>query len=160
MNLLGLEWLGRFFVLGDFENNVAMMVYGFTVRYLKILALAAMWFLGSISINYAACMPDNRILSASVLKELMSYGAKHGKQIVVFNDRLLNYGALMSFSSNNADVADQVIRMLQDLPSGRKAFRPGMLPLTKMRVRLNSKVAHDLGLSATSPEFQRFLRSD
>ena len=32
-----------------------MMVYGFTVRYLKILALAAMWFLGSISINYAAC---------------------------------------------------------------------------------------------------------
>lgn len=105
-------------------------------------------------------LPNNRILSASVLEELMSYGVKHGKQIVVFNDRLLKYGALMSISSNDADVADQVIRMLQDLPSGRKAFRPAMLPLTKMHVQLNSKVAHDLGLSATSPEFLRFLRSD
>ncbi|MEE8305179.1 MAG: ABC transporter substrate binding protein, partial [Candidatus Tectomicrobia bacterium] len=35
-------------------------------------------------------LPDNRILSPRVLKEMMSYGTAHGVQIVVFNSQLIN----------------------------------------------------------------------
>jgi ABC-type uncharacterized transport system substrate-binding protein len=104
-------------------------------------------------------LPDNRILSASALMELMAYGTKHGKQIVVFNDNLLKYGALMSVTSDEADVADQVIRVFQDSAS-RKASRPNMFPLTKMRVQVNPKVAQDLGLPMSLPEFEQYPRSD
>lgn len=101
-------------------------------------------------------LPDNRILSVPVLEELMSYGAKHGKQIVVFNEQLLKYGALLSIRSDDADVAEQVIRLLRESKSASAAPRPHMAPLTEMHLELNSTVARELGLNAT-PQFNRYL---
>jgi ABC-type uncharacterized transport system substrate-binding protein len=103
-------------------------------------------------------LPDNRILSVAVLEELMSYGVKHGKQIVVFNDRLLKLGALMSITSDAADVADQVIDLMLNPRTGARN-RPTLTPLTSMRVELNAQAASKLGLSA-SPDFIQFLDGD
>jgi ABC-type uncharacterized transport system substrate-binding protein len=103
-------------------------------------------------------LPDNRILSVTVLEELMAYGIRHRKQIVVFNDRLLKFGALMSITSNDGDVADQIIElMLNPRPSATAHMR--LVPLTSMQVAFNAGVASELGLSASS-EFQQFLNSD
>ena len=101
-------------------------------------------------------LPDNRILSVPVLKELMAYGIKHDKQIVVFNEKLLKFGALLSVTSNDADVADQVVNLLRENPFGGTAARPRMTPLTDMRIELNTQVAQELGL-ITTPQFNRFL---
>ena len=101
-------------------------------------------------------LPDNRILSVPVLKELMAYGIKHDKQIVVFNEKLLKFGALLSVTSNDTDVADQVVHLLRENPFGGTAARPRMTPLTDMRIELNTQVAQELGLIAT-PQFNRFL---
>ena len=45
----------------------------------------------------------------------MSYGTAHGVQIVVFNSQLMNLGAVMSIMSNDADVAEQVLKALYDV---------------------------------------------
>ena len=104
-------------------------------------------------------LPDNRILSVPVLEELMAYGVKHGKQLVVFNDQLLDFGALMSFTSDDGDVADQVLSLLRKSKSRATKARPVMLSLTTLHVELNTEVAQELGLSA-SPEFRQFLRGE
>jgi putative ABC transport system substrate-binding protein len=104
-------------------------------------------------------LPDNRILSVPVLQELMAYGAKYDKQIVVFNEQLLKYGALLSVSSSDADVANQVVRLLDDSEFGATTPRPRMVPLTTMRIELNFQVAQELGLT-TTPKFNKFLPID
>jgi ABC-type uncharacterized transport system substrate-binding protein len=103
-------------------------------------------------------LPDNRILSISVLEKLMAYGARHNQQLIVFNDRLLKYGALMSITSDHSDVADQIIDLMLSPRPGVMA-NSELVPLTSMNVAFNAGVANSLGLTAT-PEFRRFLQDD
>ena len=98
--------------------------------------------------------PDNRILSPRVLKEIMSYGTAHGVQIVVFNSQLMDLGAVMTISSNDADVAEQVLKALYDVTDNGSFAGPQMMPLTTMRVEINPNVSHDLRLSV-SPKLVR-----
>ena len=98
--------------------------------------------------------PDNRILSPRVLKEIMSYGTAHGVQIVVFNSQLMNLGAVMSIMSNDADVAEQVLKALYDVTDNGSFAGPQMMPLTTMQVEINPNVSHDLRLSV-SPQLVR-----
>ena len=83
-------------------------------------------------------LPDHRILSPGVIREIMAYGSKHQKQIVVFNDKLLPLGALMSFTSEPDDVAEQVIGLLARTTAGAT---PQVVPLTRVRVKLNPGIA-------------------
>ena len=99
-------------------------------------------------------LPDNRILSPRVLKEMMSYGTAHGVQIVVFNSQLISLGAVMSITSNDADVANQVLKALYDVTDNGSFTGPPMMPLTTMQVEVNPNVSHDLRLSA-SPKLVR-----
>ena len=88
-------------------------------------------------------LPDNRILSPRVLKEMMSYGTAHGVQIVVFNSQLMNLGAVMTITSNDADVAEQVLKALYDVTDNGLFAGPQMMPLTTMQVEINPNVSHD-----------------
>ncbi len=99
-------------------------------------------------------LPDNRILSPRVLKEMMSYGTAHGVQIVVFNSQLMNLGAVMTITSNDADVAEQVLKALYDVTDNGLFAGPQMMPLTTMQVEINPNVSHDLRSSA-SPKLVR-----
>lgn len=99
-------------------------------------------------------LPDNRILSPRVLKEMMSYGTAHEVQIVVFNSQLISLGAVMSITSNDADVAEQVVKALYDVTDSGSFAGPPMMPLTTMQVEINPNVSHDLRLSA-SPKLVR-----
>jgi ABC-type uncharacterized transport system substrate-binding protein len=91
-------------------------------------------------------LPDNRILSPAVIREIMSYGTRHGTQIVVFNKGLLALGALMSISSDKQDIATQVVRLLAD-PTGDASMhgsRPA--PLTTLKVDVNRDALRELDL--------------
>jgi ABC-type uncharacterized transport system substrate-binding protein len=95
-------------------------------------------------------LPDNRILSPQVIREIMSYSAKHRTQLVVFGDALLGMGALISITSNDADVADQVLTRLSRVARNGNLAGPEMVPLTQMQTKINLEVARHLGL--TVPE--------
>lgn len=91
-------------------------------------------------------LPDNRILSPEVVREIMVYAGKHRRQVVVFGSNLLGLGALMSVESDAADVADRVLARFDSLQSNHELGDPDMLSLTEMRLRINRDVASRLGL--------------
>jgi hypothetical protein len=91
-------------------------------------------------------LPDNRILSPTVVREIMAYSIKHRKQVVVFGDGLLNLGALMSVSSDERDVADRVLGRFGNMSESGRLLGPDMQQLTKIHTDVNPVVAAYLGL--------------
>ncbi|MEN8109165.1 MAG: ABC transporter substrate binding protein [Pseudomonadota bacterium] len=89
-------------------------------------------------------VPDDRVLSLRVLRDIMAYGVKHHRQVVVFHPELLRLGGLMSVGSVDSDVAEQVIAALRDTSGRNKSSAPALLPLKEIRVETNSPVAHEL----------------
>jgi ABC-type uncharacterized transport system substrate-binding protein len=91
-------------------------------------------------------LPDNRILSPEVVREILSYSVKHRKQVVVFGTNLLRWGALMSVTSDDGDIAERVLaRFADDLHDGQFAG-PDMRPLTRLHTTVNEAAANRLGL--------------
>ena len=101
-------------------------------------------------------LPDNRILSPRVVREIMSYGARHRIQIVVFGSGLLELGAFLAISSRDGDVADQVVGRLAEATEAGWTAGPDMTPLTEMDLEINQDVAQHLGLIPA----ERSARSD
>ena len=63
--------------------------------------------------------PDNRILSPGVLQEVLGYALTHGIGVLVLNDALLDWGALLSASSTAPDVALTVRGVIERVVAGR-----------------------------------------
>jgi len=98
-------------------------------------------------------LPDNRILSPEVVREIMSYSARHRKQVLVFGRNLLSVGGLMNIASDPADVAEQVLAQLDDILADGTLAGPEMRPLTTLQVEVNPEVARHLGLSISHLNF-------
>lgn len=92
-------------------------------------------------------LPDNRILSPNVVREMMSYSAKHKKQVVVFGSGLLGLGALMSVTSDERDVADRVLARFEDMSDSGQLRGPDLQQLTKIHTSVNRDIARHLGLA-------------
>ena len=90
--------------------------------------------------------PDNRILSRSVLTEMMSYASRHRVQVAVFNEPLLDYGALFSAGVPETNVADQITVVLDKILSGDIEAVPAITPLTGIEIQANPEVVQRLGL--------------
>ena len=89
-------------------------------------------------------VPDDRVLSLRVLRDIMAYSVKHHRQVVVFHPELLQLGGLMSVGSVYSDVAEQVIAALRDTSRRNKSPAPTLLRLKEIRVETNTQVAHEL----------------
>ncbi len=92
-------------------------------------------------------VPDNRILSVNVLREMMNLAAKDGKQVLSFSHELLVLGALFSIEADPEDIARQALvrartRLAEDSPPGTV-----VQPLTRMDVRINAVMLRQFGLS-------------
>jgi ABC-type uncharacterized transport system substrate-binding protein len=101
--------------------------------------------------------PDNRILSPGVLRELLSYAVSHDVGVLVFNNALLSWGALMSASSTAPDVARSVRTVLDRVATGSTRDLPAMTPLAEIEVQVNAGVARELGVSG-APQSALVLR--
>jgi ABC-type uncharacterized transport system substrate-binding protein len=99
------------------------------------------------SIDGLWLLPDNRILSPVVVREIMSYSAKHRKQVVVFGDSFLALGALMSVTSDERDVAERVLARFDNMSETGRLLGPDMQQLTKIHTDVNPTVANYLGLA-------------
>jgi hypothetical protein len=74
-------------------------------------------------------LPDDSVLSPDVIRRAMQHGARNDKQILTYSPAIFRLGAYLYVASAQADVAAQIIAMLDD-PNDRNR------PLTEMRVRL------------------------
>jgi ABC-type uncharacterized transport system substrate-binding protein len=92
-------------------------------------------------------VPDDRILSPTVLRELLSYAVSHGVRVCVFSDAVLDWGALMSASPTPEDVARTLRRVLEAMFENRGKALPQLTPLSELAVRINLQVANRFGLS-------------
>jgi ABC-type uncharacterized transport system substrate-binding protein len=95
-------------------------------------------------------LPDDRILSPTVLHELLSYAASHGVRVCVFSDALLQWGALMSASPTPEAIARTLRRVLESMIADGATAVPAMTPLSEFVVHINVQVAGRLGLSFPS----------
>jgi ABC-type uncharacterized transport system substrate-binding protein len=97
-------------------------------------------------------VPDNRILSPGVLRELLSYAVAHNVGVLVFNDSLLSLGALMSATSTPDDIARGVRSVLERVAAGSTEGLPRLTPLAATRVTVNADVAGRLGVTGAPRE--------
>jgi ABC-type uncharacterized transport system substrate-binding protein len=91
-------------------------------------------------------LPDNRVLSRHVIRSIMSYSVKQGKEVVVFNPQLLKVGGLMSVTSRHTDIAAQVIARLRQAQGQANIPGPEVIPLAEAQIQINTAMAKRLGL--------------
>ena len=94
--------------------------------------------------------PDNRILSSSILREMLAYATRHRVQVAVFNDSLLALGATISTTSVNADIAQTIVSVVKSVTSGEAGSVPVRTPLSKIDVRTNSILTQSVAQDASS----------
>jgi ABC-type uncharacterized transport system substrate-binding protein len=98
-------------------------------------------------------LPDDRILSPAVLRELLSYAVSHGVRVCVFSDSLLAWGALMSVSPTAEDTARTLRRVIDSMAAGKANALPAITQLSEAGIRVNTQVAGRLGLPAPKSGF-------
>ncbi len=86
------------------------------------------------SIDAFWLFPDNRILSPTVLTEMMDYAARHGVQVAVFSDNLLELGATLSTTADEDDIAQTIMLLLNRIHDGGIEGIPAVSPLNQMRI--------------------------
>ena len=92
-------------------------------------------------------VPDNRILSVEVIRDMMTYGMKQGKQMAVFNHELLGLGGLVSAESSYPDIAEQVLARVRQVQQHAGAPGEPVVQLSKANIRINKVMAGRLNLS-------------
>lgn len=91
-------------------------------------------------------VPDNRVLSAGVIRDVLAQAVREGRQVLGFRHELLALGALLSVENDPADVAAQVLARVRSRPSGSEMPGPAVTALTQADVRVNRVVLQSLGL--------------
>ena len=79
-------------------------------------------------------LPDNRILSARVLREMIDEANRLRVPVAVPNDSMLAMGATISLSTVAADIADTIVKVLRDIQLGDLSNVPAITPLSEIRV--------------------------
>ncbi len=92
-------------------------------------------------------IPDNRVLSVDTLRDVMNFSVRNGKQVVVFNEEVLQLGGLMSVSSSYDDIVDKVILRLRQAEGRSGIPGPELLPLDDAVLSINEVMANQLNLT-------------
>jgi len=90
-------------------------------------------------------IPDNRILSLSAIREILSYATERNVRVVVSNPGLLKFGALMSLSLSPTQIAEAVYDIVGALPVGSERRFEVFAP-TRFDVEINPGVAKQFNL--------------
>ena len=91
-------------------------------------------------------LPDNRVLSAGIIRATLSYSVRHSKQVLVFSPALLKIGGLISIRGQESDVAAQVLERLQRAYGQAQIPGADVVPLSEMQLQVNARVAKRFGL--------------
>jgi hypothetical protein len=86
-------------------------------------------------------LPDNRVLSGRIIKEVMSFSVRNSKQVAVFNDDILRLGGLLSVTTRPEEIAAKVVQRLQEASKGKGVPGPDLLLLQEGDIQVNAIVA-------------------
>lgn len=92
-------------------------------------------------------LPDNRVLSENILRDIMTYSVRNSKQVAVFNDELLRLGGLLSLSNDYRDIAQQVFERLEQAQGKDYLPGPDIVYPDKLNLRVNSVMAQRLDIN-------------
>lgn len=91
-------------------------------------------------------LPDNRVLSATSLHEIMNFSVYNSKPTAVFSNELLKLGGLFSINSEAHDIARLVNQRLEQAQDKDSIPGPELLYADKVRLKINSVMLKNLGL--------------
>ena len=92
-------------------------------------------------------VPDNRVLSRDVIRDIMAHSVKEGKQVAVFGRELLGLGGLISAETSYADIAEQVLLRVWQAQEASGVPGAPVIPLTRTVIRINTVMAKRLTLN-------------
>lgn len=81
-------------------------------------------------------LPDTTVLSASVIRRMMSYGVKHHKSILVYSPMMFELGGSILITAQPADVAEQIMALLdpvQRLTAQRRTLTDAAITVRRAR---------------------------
>lgn len=84
--------------------------------------------------------PDNRVLSARVLKTIFDDARRRDVSVLVPNESLLAMGAALSVETVPENIAETITGIIAEIQAGRFADVPDMTPLSAIRVTINDAV--------------------
>jgi ABC-type uncharacterized transport system substrate-binding protein len=93
-------------------------------------------------------VPDNHVLSHSVIRDMMAHSVRQGKQVAVFSNQLLALGGLLSAETSAADIAEQVLRRVE---RAHKDSDVAVSGLTRTTIGINTVMASRLNLRIPKP---------
>lgn len=82
-------------------------------------------------------LPDNRVLSARVLREMVEEANRRRVSVLVPNPNMLALGATISVSTVAADIAARIRDIVERINQGQLDAIPPMTALTEIRVETN-----------------------
>lgn len=102
--------------------------------------------------------PDNRVLSGVVMREVMTFSARNGEQVLVFNDELLALGGLLSVTSDHHDIADKVIQRLEKAQGQSKIPGEVIESLDEAKIRINPVMVKRFDLTVPA-QYRKYLHA-
>ena len=91
-------------------------------------------------------VPDNRVLSRDVIRDIMAHSVKAGNQVAVFGRELLGLGGLISAETSYADIAEQVLTRVRQAQEASGVPGAPVIPLTRTVIKINTVMAKRLNL--------------
>lgn len=91
-------------------------------------------------------LPDNRVLSGKALKEVMAYGSRRGRQIVVFSPQLLSFGGFFYVQPDESAIAKVVLQRLSESVGKTTVPGDGVLPVMSHTMGINQNIARQFNL--------------
>jgi ABC-type uncharacterized transport system substrate-binding protein len=86
-------------------------------------------------------LPDNRVLSGRIIKEVMSFSVRNTKQVAVFSEAILGLGGLLSVTTRPDEIAAKVAQRLREAFKGKGVPGPDMVLLEGGNIEVNRIVA-------------------
>lgn len=97
-------------------------------------------------------IPDNRILSARILQQMLEEANRQRVMVAVPNESLLEMGAAVSFSTVASDIATTILRMVRQIQAGELDRLPPLSPLSEIRVATNDEILRRPAVASTSAQ--------
>jgi len=104
-------------------------------------------------------IPDSRVLSSKALKEVMAYGSRRGREIVVFSPKLLSFGGLFYVSPDIEAIADVVLLRLKQARKKTNVPGKGILPVMNHTMGINQNIARQLNL-LIPPDYRKYINAE
>ncbi len=130
--------------------RAAAKVYGFTLHHEAVSSDKGFQYAYkkmSKQVQGYWLIPDNRVLSGNILRDVMTFSIRNSKQVAVFSEELLNLGGLFSVTSDPQNIAHQVLYRLDQAQNVDTLPGSDIVYLDKSLLHINAVMVQRLNLN-------------